>query len=129
MKDIWIEYQPNPAGRNVGDCAVRATAAALDVDWERAFALLTVNAFMMGDLPNSDAVWGSVLRQYGFKRTAIPDSCPDCYTAEDFAEDHPDGIYVLGFGGHVATVKDGQIYDAWDSSKLIPQFVWYKGEE
>ena len=129
MKDAWIEYQPNPAGRNVGDCAVRATAAALDVDWERAFALLAVNAFMMGDLPNSDAVWGSVLRQHGFKRTAIPDSCPDCYTAEDFAEDHPEGVYVLGFGGHVATVKDGQIYDAWDSSKLIPQFVWYKGEE
>lgn len=123
---MWSEYNPNPAGRRVGDCAVRAIAAALDIDWEKAFALLSANAYQMGDMPSSDSVWGSVLRQNGFYRTAIPETCPDCYTAADFAEDHPEGIYVLGFGGHVATVKDGDIYDAWDSSNEIPQFVWYK---
>ena len=128
MNSVYLEFNPNPASRRVGDCAVRAIAAALDVDWERAFALLAVNAFQMGDLPNSDSVWGSVLRQHGFYRTSIPDSCPDCYTASEFAIDHPAGVYVLGFGGHVATVKDGVIYDAWDSSNEIPQFVWHKRE-
>lgn len=126
--NTWKLYNSNPTGRNVGDCSVRAIAVALGVDWERAFALLAVNAFQMGDLPNSDSVWGSVLRQHGFYRTSIPDSCPDCYTASEFAVDHPNGVYVLGFGGHVATVKDGVIYDAWDSSNEIPQFVWYKKE-
>ena len=119
----------NPAGRRVGDCAVRAVAVALGVDWETAFALLASNAYIMGDMPSSDAVWGSVLRQHGFYRQAIPDRCPDCYTAEDFAHDYPHGVYVLGFGGHVATIKDGRLYDAWDSSKEIPQFVWFKREE
>lgn len=125
---MWIEYNENPAGRRVGDCAVRAVSVALGVDWERAFALLAINAFQMGDMPSSDSVWGSVLRQHGFYRTAIPDTCPDCYTAMDFAVEHPEGVYVLGFGGHVATVKDGKIYDAWDSSKEIPQYVWYRKE-
>ena len=119
-------FQPNPCGRNVGDCAVRAIAAALNVDWETAFELIATNAFQMGDMPSSDSVWGSVLRQNGFYRSAIPNSCPDCYTAEDFMIDHPRGTYVLGFGGHVATVKNGQLYDSWDSSQEIPQYYWYR---
>lgn len=126
---MFVEFNPNPAGRRVGDCAVRAIAAALDIDWERAYALLCINGFQMCDLPNSDAVWGSVLRQNGFYRSTVEDSCPECYTAADFAADHPEGVFVLGFGGHVATIKDGDLYDAWDSSNEIPQYVWHKKEE
>lgn len=123
---MWVKFQPNPCGRNVGDCAVRAIAAALNVDWETAFELIATNAFQMSDMPSSDSVWGSVLRQNGFYRSAIPNTCPDCYTAEDFMIDHPRGTYVLGFGGHVATVKNGQLYDSWDSSQEIPQYYWYR---
>ena len=123
---MFIEYNPNPTGRRVGDCAVRAVAKALGIDWEQAFALLSSNAYAMGDMPSSDSVWGSVLRQNGFYRSTIPDSCPDCYTAEDFCKDNPRGVYVLGFGGHVATVVNGNIYDSWNSSKEIPIYVWYR---
>lgn len=124
---MWLMYNPNPAGRNVGDCAVRAIAAALDVDWETAFALITKAAYKMADMPSSNSVWGAVLRQRGFYRHAIPDSCPECYTADDFCRDHPRGVYVLGFGNHVATVRDGIVLDSWDSSREIPQYYW--GEE
>lgn len=125
---VWVEYNPNPTGRRVGDCAVRATAAALDVDWERAYCLLTAAGYAMGDMPSSDSVWGAVLRQNGFYREAIPNTCPACYTAEDFCLDHPepDSVFVLGFGGHVATVRSGSLLDSWDSSSLSPQFYWYK---
>jgi hypothetical protein len=126
---IWREYNPNPVGRRVGDCSVRAIAAALDVDWETAYAMIAANGFQMGDVISSDAVWGSVLRQHGFYRKAIPDTCPDCYSAEDFAHDHPTGVFVLGFGGHVATIRDGKLMDAWDSSECIPQFVWFRKED
>ena len=120
----WKLFNNNPVSRNVGDCAVRAVSVALGVDWETAFALIANNAYQMGDMPSSNAVWGSVLRQHGFKRSVIPNSCPDCYTAEQFAADHPHGTYVLGFGNHVATVKDGVIFDSWDSSQEIPQYYW-----
>lgn len=125
---MWIQYNPNPTGRNVGDCAVRAVAKALDLDWETAYDLIAANGFAMGDMPSSDSVWGAVLRQNGFYRKAIPNTCPICYTAEDFCRDNPFGTYVLGFGGHTATVVDGNLYDAWDSSQLIPQYVWYRKE-
>ena len=126
---MWVEYNPNPVGRQVGDCAVRAIAKALNIDWESAYALIAKNGFLMGDMPSSDSVWGATLRQNGFSRYVIPNTCPDCYTADDFCRDHQKGIYVLGFGGHTATVVDGNLYDSWDSSNEIPQFYWTKEKE
>jgi hypothetical protein len=124
----YVYYNPNPTGRMVGDCAIRAISKALDIDWELAYAKVIVNGFRMGDMPSSDSVWGSVLRQNGFYMRTLPDTCPECYTARDFCLDHPHGTFVLGFGGHTATVVDGDIYDVWDSSNEIPLFVWYKKE-
>lgn len=124
----WRNYNPNPAGRSVGDCAVRAVAAALGEDWETAYARIANNGFLMGDMPSSNSVWGAVLRQNGFTRSVIPNSCPNCYTLAQFAEDHPDGIYVVGTGNHVATVRDGLIWDAWDSSDEVPVYYWQKEE-
>lgn len=122
----FIRYNPNPTGRNVGDCSVRAVAKALKIDWETAYGLIAANGYAMGDMPSSDSVWGSVLRQNGFYRQAIPNRCPDCYTARDFCRDNPYGTYVLGFGGHVATVVNGDLYDSWNSSDQIPQYYWYR---
>lgn len=123
---MWQEYNPNPTGRKVGDCAVRAVAKALDTDWETAYLLMAANGFHMGDMPSSDSVWGAVLRQHGFYRSSIPNKCPECYTAEDFAKDNPKGTFVLGFGGHVATIKNGTLFDSWDSSQEIPVYVWFR---
>lgn len=123
---MWKYYNPNPMSRTVGDCAIRAISKALDVDWETAFEMVAGAAYRMGDMPSSNSVWGAVLRQNGFYRASIPNQCPDCYTAEDFALDHPYGVFVLGFGNHVATVIDGVIYDSWNSSREIPQYYWYR---
>lgn len=125
---MYIEWNNNPVGRRVGDCSVRAISKALDVDWETAYAMIASNGFAMGDMPSSNSVWGAVLRQNGFKKQAIPNSCPDCYTFADFAKDNPRGTFVLGTGTHVATVVDGNIYDSWDSSDEIPAFVWFRGD-
>lgn len=125
---VWAEFLNNPTGRRVGDCAVRAISVALDVDWETAYALLASKGFQMGDVLNANSVWGAVLRERGFIRGSIPNTCPDCYTAENFVNDHPRGVYVLGFGDHVATVRDGYLYDSWDSSQEIPQYYWTKEE-
>ena len=124
----WKNYNPSPVGRNVGDCAIRAVAKALNTDWETAYAMIALNGYLMGDMPSSNAVWGAVLRQEGFKRYAIPNRCPDCYTLDDFANDHPKGVFVVGTGNHVATIKDGLIWDSWDSSKEIPIYYWTKEE-
>lgn len=125
---MWQYYNPNPAGRNVGDCAVRAVAKALNWGWEKAYSEICSDGYYMCDMPSSNGVWGATLRKHGFYRDNIPNTCPDCYTAEEFCKDHPRGIYVLGFGNHVATVVNGVLYDSWDSSQEIPQYYWRKEE-
>lgn len=120
---MWVKYNPNPVGRMVGDCSVRAISAALNIPWEDSYALLAINGFAMGDMPSSDGVTSEVLHQNGFKRANFPYS--ENYTIYDFCIDNPVGVFVIYTGGHVVTVSDGTIYDLWDSSNEIPLCVWY----
>ena len=127
---MFVEYNPNPIARtDTGDCVIRAIAKALNISWEDAYIRLCVAGYAMGDLPNSDSVFGAILRMHGFYKFSIPHDCPDCYTVEEFAKENPNGIYVMGLGGHVVTVVNGNIYDAWDSSNRIPIYYWYKETE
>lgn len=125
---MLIHYNVNPTGRHVGDCTVRALSKALDLTWDQAYAMLAAQGFIMCDMPSSNAVFGAILKQNGFSRYAIPDTCPDCYTLQDFCNDNPQGLFVVGMSGHVATVIDGNIYDAWNSENEIVIYVWRKDE-
>jgi len=73
-------YNPNPTGKSVGDCPVRALSRALGQSWDETYAGLALKGFCLGDMPNADSVWGPYLRDHGFTRYLIPDECPDCYT-------------------------------------------------
>lgn len=121
----WVMYEPNPVRTGAIDCAVRAVAKALDVSWERAYAMLSVNGFLMGNSNCADEVWSSVLRQAGFKRYG----CPDCTTVEDFLYTHPHGTYVIKSENHVATAVDGLLYDSWPSLDKTVIYYWTRKED
>lgn len=122
---MYQRFVNNPCGKSTGDCAVRAISVALDIDWYYAFDILAEEARNMCDMPSADAVWGTVLHDRGFIRFVMPNNCPDCYSTADFCRDHPNGIYVLAFGGHVATIRDGVLFDSWDSSAEVPLYYYY----
>jgi hypothetical protein len=124
---MWIEYNPNPFGLRVGDCVIRAISKALESPWEKTYIDLCVQGFMMGDLASSNAVWSAYLKNKGFKRRTIED-CPDCYTVEDFCQEHPKGIFVIGTGSHAVAVVDGCVFDAWNSLRETPVYYFEKGE-
>ena len=125
---MYRYYEPNPVRSGAIDCTVRAISKALGVTWERAHAMLAVNSFLMGTVQCDDDVWGSILRQHGFRRQSVPNTCPDCYTVEMFCEDHPRGTYVIKSQDHVATVIDGTLYDTWDSSGKTVLFFWERDD-
>jgi hypothetical protein len=120
----YIYFNPNPENKNVGDCVVRALCVVLNCDWETAFTRLTLEGFLLHDMPSSDSVWGSLLQRSGFVREVIPNSCPYCYTVKDFCMDNPKGLYVLGTGSHAIGIVDGNYYDAWDSGDKPIIFYW-----
>ncbi len=122
-------YNPNPLQKkNIGDCTVRAISKALNTSWDSAYIDLASQAFFLKDMPSSNSIVNSYLHSKGFRRYAISNLCPDCYSFKDFANDHPKGTYILGTGSHVACVKDGVLFDSWDSSMEIPIFYWKKEE-
>ena len=120
----WNYYNPNPQGKIVGDCVVRAICKAFDKPWNRIYSELCMQGILMADMPNSNAVWGKYLEEQGWERYPIENTCPLCYTFADFARDNPEGTYILGTGTHVATIVCGELYDSWDSSHEVGLMAW-----
>lgn len=125
----FVSYNPNPVGLKVGDCVVRALSKALGQDWEQTYIDLCVEGCLRCDMPSANAVWGAYLRRKGFEREIIPNTCPDCYTVEDFCVDHPNGTYILALDGHVVSVVDGQYFDTWQSGREVPIYYWHRKED
>ena len=111
----YLNYNPNPLGKNVGDCVIRCLTLALDTTWKGAYVQLCLQGLKMYDMPSSNRVWGALLTSNGYARHILPNECPDCYTVRDFAKEHSKGKYVVATGSHVVMIIDGNYMDSWDS--------------
>lgn len=123
----YVKYNPNPTKRSVGDCVIRAICKATELDWYEVYDLICNKGRELNDMPSANSVWASVLRDLGFKRYSIPNSCPDCYTIRDFCLDHPYGKYILATGSHAVAVVNGNYYDNWNSGDEVP--IYYFKED
>lgn len=117
-------YNPNPLNKFVGDCVIRAITKATGDSWDETYDGVCYAGKQLKDMPSSNAVWGAYLKQKGFRRHIIPNTCPDCYSVKDFCRDNPQGIFVLCLDGHVVTAMHGNYYDVYDSGDEIPLFYF-----
>lgn len=121
---MYRYFNPNPSGKRVGDCVIRGISFLTGDDWEKTYLGIVIQGFEMFDMPSSNAVWAEYLREKGYRRYGIPDTCPECYTVKDFCADNPEGVFLLATGSHVVAVKDGDYYDAWDSGNEVPIYLF-----
>ena len=122
---MWVYSNPNPVNKLTDDCVIRALSIMLNKPWEEIHDDLSELSREMYDIQISNAVWMKYLKDLGFIRKIIPDTCPDdCYTVWQFSYDHPEGEYILGTGNHVVTVINGDYYDTWDSGNEIPIYYF-----
>lgn len=119
-------YNPNPEKLMVGDCIIRGVAKLTNKSWDEIYIDLVTYGFKMKDLPDSNVVLGAYLYANNYRRHVIPNTCPDCYSISQFAEDHPHGKFLLATGVHVVAVVDGDYYDTWDSGNEVPVYFWEK---
>ena len=128
----YVYLNLNPLNKHTGDCVVRALSFALNQPWDETYWQLCRKGFMRAEMPSWNSTWWSLLQDKGYRRYVIPDSCPDCYTVDDFCRDHPEGRYVLFIpysseqSGHVLAVEKGNVYDTWDSTHEVPLVFWKK---
>ena len=121
---MWIRCNPNPLGRQTGDCVVRALAIATGRSWRATYRELCRIGEIQGELPNGNMVWGTFLKDRGARQFLLPESCPECITVRAFCDRYPEGVYVIGTGSHAVAVIDGDYYDAWDSGNEVPTYFW-----
>ena len=120
----YIYYNPNPFKLSVGDCTIRAISCALNQSWKETYMGLVNQGYQMYDMPSANRVWGQYLKNNGFKKYQLPDTCPECYTIRDFCYDFPYGTYVVGTGEHIVCVYNGNYYVSWDSGNEIPIYYF-----
>ena len=123
---MFILKNLNPQGRRTDDCVVRALSKGLDKPWEEVYIDLCLKGLEMCDWGNNNAIWDEYLRDKGYKRETIPDTCPNCYTLANFCKDNPSGNYIVCTGTHVIAVSDGNYYDSWDSGDVVPIYAYRK---
>lgn len=119
-------YNPNPSGKFVGDCVIRAICKIEEKEWDSVYLDICMVGFKKKDMPSDNDIWELYLYNRGYRRGVLPDTCPDCYTVDKFCYEHPKGKYLLATGRHVVAVVDGDYYDAWDSGKEVPVYYWHK---
>lgn len=125
---MFKQINLNPLGKSTGDCVIRALSVLLTRSWNEIYLLLCVYGYMLKDWGSSNSVWDRLLKDEGFKKSMIPDTCPDCYTIKDFCTDiGNDGRrYLVATGSHVVAVINGFYYDSWDSGDEIPLYYYWK---
>lgn len=116
----------NPEFNDDSDCTVRAICLLLDKSWDAVYLELCAEGFNMKRMPINDKVWGSYLVKEGCKRYRLPNTCPMCYTVNDFAIDYPKGEYLVKVDSHVVAVVNGYYYDTWDSGNEVALYYWKK---
>ena len=117
---MWVKYNANPTANRVGDCVIRAISKATRQEWEKTYMEICCEGLMLHDMPSSNNVWGNYLKGLGYCRFLADEG----ETVKDFAENHPQGEYILAISGHAVACVEGSYYDTWDSGDEIVLYYW-----
>ena len=120
---MFKRYNPNPCGKKVGDCVIRAISKATGQDWHTTYINLAIYGLQNCDMPSSNVVWEKYLTDKGYSR-----KWANFETIEHFCEEHPKGKYILATGSHVVAVENGDYYNVWRSGQERIRYYFEKGE-
>lgn len=108
------------------DCTVKAIALACDVSYEEAYQFMQKN----GRKPGKGAAFELIIQRHDFKifgRTLIytpiyrSKGIPMLITRNPWIQE---GTWILHMTRHVAVLKDGKLFDSFDSSRKMINRAW-----
>lgn len=123
---MWIYANPNPCRQEEPDCVVRAISIAMDKPWRKVHWELCVMSNKLCTMPSVNWLWELYLKENGFERFLLPESCPNCTDIRAFCKQYKRGTYVIGTGNHAVCVRDGNYIDSWDSGDSVPTYFFRK---
>ena len=113
-------YNHNPKHRATTDCVVRAVGVATGSGWDDTLMALTELSLKLKVMPNNKECYDKYLQSLGWTKHRQPRK-PDGkkYTGEEFCKmlerGHKPIVANIG-GHHVVCIKDGKVWDTWNST-------------
>jgi hypothetical protein len=120
-------YNENPKNRRTDDCVVRAISTATGQTWDDTLMGLTKCALKHKYMIHCPELYGKYLEELGWVKQKQPRKSDNKrYRASEFVETFR-GVAVAHLGTqHVACIKDGQVWDIWNSSNEVVGNYWVK---
>ena len=119
----FVRRNPDPEGRSRSDCGVRSICLALDLDYETVFnELLPMqrrtsyrytrdDIYYCGGTP-AGGLQPRVMREYLQRKGWHSTTCPP---GTKFKAEHLPARCIAELATHFVCVRDGAIWDTWDS--------------
>lgn len=123
-------YNANSRGNRSPDCVKRGLSLAFDIPYNEMGKLLNQKMKELRyDAWNRTPVFKRVIEDLGGgMRISVEESG---VTVDDFADQHPSGIYIVLCGAkddgsttHLVTIRDGKIWDSWNSKRYFVESYW-----
>lgn len=123
MADLYY-FNNNPYGYTDSDCVSRAITLATGEDYtEVGRKLYLIGELLDMEKLNVNCYQFLISKVYGFPEVKFHKGM----TVGEFAEQHPQGIYLIRMEGHITTLIDGDLWDLWNASDKIPTNIWFCG--
>ena len=125
---MWAYANPNPCRQEEPDCVVRAISLATGQTWDETHWDLCRLSHERCTMPSVNWLWELYLKEKGFEKFLLPESCPNCMSVRTFCRKFKRGTYIVATGTHAVCVLDGNYMDSWDSGdEVITSYFRKKG--
>ena len=120
-------FNANPKNRITGDCSFRAISTALEQDYNQTVMemaeMMCITGYALNDSKGEDAY----LKSKGWIKQKQPKKANGRkYTGKEFCKIFQ-GTCVAHIGGHhVVCIKDGKVWDMWNSTEGCIGNYWVK---
>lgn len=110
---------------SAGDCVCRAIAIATGKPYDEVYRdLAKANKAAGGKASARNGLKREVYEQYLFELGWTWHSAPKFEGRKARHSDMPEGVVIARMARHLACVKDGVVYDAWDSRRKMIYGYW-----
>ncbi len=120
-------YNANPKGKFTCDCVVRAICTALDESYNQILREMFEMQIETGYEYTDSKCIDKYLKSKGWKKMKQPRKANNTkYTGKEFHKIYK-GICIANIGGnHIVCIKNGKVYDTWDSTNGCIGNYWVK---
>lgn len=126
--DCFTFYNANPKNKRTCDCVIRAISTITEKSWEETLLNITQFAIKYCQMVNDPKLYEKYLQSLGFVKHSQPRKYDNTkYTGTEFCKTFRPKACVAHIGGnHIVAIKDGKIYDIWNSENGCIGNYWSK---